>query len=371
MEEAEAQILSGVPSGEPGSITQAAKRRGRKRPFVGEGMKVCARCKQILSVEMFGIDQSRSDGYTPRCRACSSEANKRYVKCERCGGLRSYHSVGKCRACYRSKGAFVPEPAIKWKVSWRNRVQTATTVARPKRISGAHCKACGKWFTWKGGKKRDACGTKCGLVLGRQLAIAQSPLPYDFDLLYGLYWNKGLSTNQIGKMYGLKKGSAPVWLRLKALGIPTRRKGTRATATTCIIDECGAPVHRIKHATNGSWYGVRCLEHWVAHRQKLTSEYWLQILKWRKLGLGENATAETLSELIERIVPRTLLYDVREELCQDVALKVIMRSVEPSEIELFVKRYVKERVAAQYSHLSIDAPISDDDTRTLGQKLGL
>jgi hypothetical protein len=241
------------------------------------------------------------------------------------------------------------------------------SILSPPKLRGKRCEHCDNWFTFKGNpKKRKVCSSECARAMGRELARSQSLLPYDFNILYDLYWNQGLSTNRIAKHYGLAttktKGGANVHVRMRALGIPTRKRGKRAELSECIIEGCHAPIYKILHNQYG-YYGRRCLEHWVAHRQKLSSDYWFNTVKWRKLGLGVSATPESLSEQIERVVPKTLPAEVRDEVCQELALRLLTRDISISGLAKATQDYVRKFYSdyqSKFGPISIDAPLTED-----------
>lgn len=361
-------------SGQMESEVKAAKRRGHPgRLFVGEGMKLCALCKTPKPVDEFCVDNSRSDGLSPRCFACRKLKNK-YVPCQQCGGLRFGETPGLCRACYTKGGANLPPnlPEVKWKETWKpNAPRILQSIIQPPKLNGKFCEnsKCGQWFTFKGKtSKRKACNQECAREIGRELARQESKLPYDFDLMYDLYWNQGLSTNQIGAKYGMKRAGANVHVRLRALGVPTRAKGKHFEQTECVIEGCHAPLYKVHHKTNG-FYGRRCLEHWIAHRLQLRQDYWQTKVRWQNLGLD---SSETLSEQIERLVPRSLPHEIRDEVCQELALKVMMREISVDELEQSAREYIRRfynEYQSKFGALSLDAPIREGESFTLGDTI--
>jgi hypothetical protein len=349
------------------------KQRGRKKgsfknKFLDDGRRVCSLCQEPKDVSDFTVDKSRRDGLSPRCSTCR-KLSKKYVPCERCGGLRFGDTKGLCRACWTNGKLESVQPNVQWKSTWGNNPRKLQNILKPIAKKGKNCACCGKWFTFTGNSsKRKVCGSECGRALGRQLARSLSLLPYDFNILYDLYWNQGLSTNQIANKYGLanngrSKSGANVYTRMQALGIPTRKKGVHVSRSECVIDGCEAPIHKVLHKQNG-FYGRRCLEHWVAHRHKLAQDYWQNTVKWRKLGLGENANPDSLGERIEKVVPKSLPYEIRDEVVQELALKVMLREVSIEELEQgAVRKYIKHfyhEYQDKFGALSIDAPIGED-----------
>lgn len=315
------------------------------------------------------------DGLSPRCAGCRRLRNK-YVRCDRCGGLRYGETTGLCRGCYTDRKT-PPSNAISVTADLSDVPRTLESIIKPPKLCGKNCTCCGKWFTFKGNpKKRKVCSPECARTIGRELARSESLLPYDFDVLYDLYWNQGLSTNQIAQRYGMAttdrvRGGANVHTRMKALGVPTRKKGVRAGLAECVIEGCHVPVYKVLHKQNG-YYGRRCLEHWVAHRQKLASNYWFNRVKWQKLGLGESASSESLSEQIERAVPRTLPAEIRDEVCQELALLLLTREITLPQLPKAVRDYTKKfynDYQSKFGPISIDTPIFGDEGLTLADVL--
>lgn len=238
------------------------------------------------------------------------------------------------------------------------------------------CVVCRVGFKFKyEADTRKCCSVKCKNELRAQQNRASSLLPYDFVLLYDLYWNQGLSLNQIGKVYGLNSNAAAdTRTRFQRLGIPTRSKGAHLPTTHCILDGCNEPVYRLnwKHVRDGYSGSRRCMEHHVAHRKKVAAEYWTNRGKWRKLGLGTDASAESLSTRIENVVPKTLPYEIRDEVVQELALKIMMREVSIEELETSaVKKHISHfyrEYQDKWGDLSLDAPMTEDGL-TLGDML--
>lgn len=358
------------------------RRRGRprgsvKNRFLSEDLRVCSRCVQPKPLTDFSTDRSRSDGLSLRCSGCRRLKNK-YVPCGRCGGLRYGETPGLCRSCYTNGKLPLNYPELRQIIETESsEPRTLESLIKPPKLHGKNCERCGEWFTFQGNaKKRKVCGPECARAMGRELAQGKSLLPYDFNVLYDLYWNQGLSTNQIAERYGLAstgraRGGANVHTRLKALGIPTRKKGVRAQLSECVIEGCRAPVYKVLHKQNG-YYGRRCLEHWVAHRQKLSSDYWFNTVKWRKLGLGETAKPESLSEQIERAVPRTLPVETRNEVCQELALRILTREISLAQLSNAVRECTKRfysNYQSRYGPVSLDTPLYNKDGITLGETL--
>lgn len=355
---------------------QISKRRGRpkgwvKNKFLPDGRRICTRCKQPKPTDAFVVDHSKADGLSSRCTECR-RLYYRYIACRKCNGPRFGDTPGLCRKCYTVDGV---ERLLIPNLSEES--QTLERLTSPPKLRGKYCKRCGQWFTFQGNpKKRKVCGPECARALGRELAQAQSLLPYDFDVLYDLYWNQGLSTNQIAERYGLtsngkSKGGANVHTRMRALGVPTRKKGKRAELVECIIEGCNAPVYKVLHNKKGL-YGRRCLEHWVAHRQKLASDYWLNTVRWRKLGLGEAATPESMGEHIEQVVPRTLPSEIRDEVCQELALRLLTREISVDDLSKAARELAKKFFSdyqSKYGPISLDAPLYDGNGITLGETL--
>lgn len=125
------------------------------------------------------------------------------------------------------------------------------------------CRACGS----RRRTKRDSqvvCGKRCMLA---RLHAARWKLPSDGRtrraLLVRLYWREGKSSPEIARQLGMShKG---VLDAMRKLQIQRRPIGPRKLPH-CIEPGCEKPVFRVKHNTNGSWYGRRCYLHWVVYR---------------------------------------------------------------------------------------------------------
>lgn len=87
------------------------------------------------------------------------------------------------------------------------------------------------------------------------------------EVLMDLYVNQRLSTVKIANMYHASDPSV-VRQALVKYGIP-RRFGSETKTQTCDYPDCKEPVHRIRHAGNGSEYGTLCKKHWKLHRAEL------------------------------------------------------------------------------------------------------
>lgn len=96
-------------------------------------------------------------------------------------------------------------------------------------------------------------------------------IPRDKELLECLYWNEQKSLPEIGRIYGVTHKSVECVFR--ALGIERRKRHTKGQSKFKKCVKCGDPVHKIKHATNGSQYGRFCKKHFNEHRSALQKEY--------------------------------------------------------------------------------------------------
>lgn len=133
--------------------------------------------------------------------------------------------------------------------------------------------SCGKEFTFKITPKTDPikrghyCCQKHAI---QHVSVQRMQVPADFDLLYDLYVVKNMTTPEIGTMFGV--GHQAVRHRLLDVGIKARKVGI-SRYTICVETGCDKPIYRIKHKTNGSWYGKRCFEHFTAHRKRVCADY--------------------------------------------------------------------------------------------------
>lgn len=96
-------------------------------------------------------------------------------------------------------------------------------------------------------------------------------IPRDRRLLWSLYWEGQHSLPSIARMYGVTHKSVERVFR--QLEIPRRKRHTAGQSRFQKCVECGKPVHKIKHASNGAVYGKRCLEHHRKHYAALAKEY--------------------------------------------------------------------------------------------------
>lgn len=96
-------------------------------------------------------------------------------------------------------------------------------------------------------------------------------IPRDKELLRSLYWDQQHSLPVLGRLFGVTHKSVERVFR--ELGIPRRKRHTKGQSRFRKCIKCGEPVHKIKHAGNGSKYGRLCREHWLEHRANLQKEY--------------------------------------------------------------------------------------------------
>lgn len=53
-----------------GYIAGKKPKKKKENPYAAEGKKQCTKCNQVKPFNAFGLDKSRSDGYSNRCREC-------------------------------------------------------------------------------------------------------------------------------------------------------------------------------------------------------------------------------------------------------------------------------------------------------------
>lgn len=104
-------------------------------------------------------------------------------------------------------------------------------------------------------------------------------VPRDRALLFDLYWTQNKTLPEIGAMFDVTHKSIERVMR--DLGIPRRKVG-QSRHIDCI--ECGKPIVKIHHATNGSYYGKRCREHQRAHRLHPDATVTVQLIKDQREG---------------------------------------------------------------------------------------
>lgn len=98
----------------------------------------------------------------------------------------------------------------------------------------------------------------------------------------------------------------------------------------------------------------------------------MKIARWRSMGITVNARGETdINAIIQDVVPKTLPYEIREEVCQEVALQLLTHKTHYSKIRETVQRLTKQffkEYQNKYGDLSLDAPMGEDGL-TLGEML--
>lgn len=108
-----------------------------------------------------------------------------------------------------------------------------------------------------------------------------------------LYIDERMTTIEIGQMFGV--GHRAVVGAMKRLGIPARKVGASRYVTCCEPD-CQLPIYRIRHATNGSWYGRRCRLHWIIYRMEVNQRY-----NDKHLGKDDEAWLRRSRQLLARV----------------------------------------------------------------------
>jgi len=242
----------------------------------------------------------------------------------------------------------------------RPRVRSAT-------LRHATCKGCGAKFEYQhmtGDPRRVACTVSCTRKMGRE---SRRKVPEDFRLLYAMYWDRGMTTIEIGEHFNTDH--AVVRKRMVDLGIPRRKMGPRKQVA-CMIAGCDEPPYKITHPGNGASYGRRCLLHWVAHRHHLASEYWFRVVRYKKRNMPAE---EDLAIVIDRAVPAGLPPDIREEVTQEMALKILMSEVAVKDladaVSVSIKHFFRE-YQDKFRTVSLDAPIGGDGNLTLRDLVG-
>jgi hypothetical protein len=218
---------------------------------------------------------------------------------------------------------------------------------------------CGATFAAKiykrGGWHRKLCRPNCpARKRGRDRKI-----PNDFALLYDLYWNQGESITAIAKRFDTL--NTCVGRCMTRLGIPRRKRHQRST---CIVLGCAERAYWSKDQ------GRRCLAHWAAHRHARSASYWRRVLKWKKRGMGAGRGRD-LTAFLESIVPGSLPPDMRAEVTQEMAMRLVDGTVTFAAAKAAVAnvtKWVLRTYHDKFKQVSIDAPIGDSDL-TLGDLL--
>lgn len=135
------------------------------------------------------------------------------------------------------------------------------------------CPNCGKTFVavLDPRERRRFCRKSC---LTNWLHSYIRRVPKDAALLRRLYWEEGMTTVEIGERYGT--GHRTVIDTMENLGIPRRPAHGPRRVKYCIVEGCTEPVYKIRHRSNWSMYGRRCLNHWTEHRRHLADTYALK-----------------------------------------------------------------------------------------------
>jgi hypothetical protein len=82
--------------------------------------------------------------------------------------------------------------------------------------------------------------------------------------------------------------------------------------------------------------------------------------------------AASLIATVEHLVPKTLPFEKRADVCQEIVVAVLSGEVTMDEIKEKVRFYVRKIYklsADKYKHRSLDHPITGDDGATLGERL--
>lgn len=112
--------------------------------------------------------------------------------------------------------------------------------------------------------------------------------------LHELYVVERLSSVQMAPILGVATHKS-ILRALKHYGIPRRRMGPRGDLH-CIEPGCQLPIFRIRHKTNGSWYGRRCRIHWIIFRIEVNARY-----NDKHLGKDDEAWLRRLRQILARV----------------------------------------------------------------------
>lgn len=119
------------------------------------------------------------------------------------------------------------------------------------------------------------CSRKCSFAF---VTSQRVKIPRDHELLSRLYTIEQKSLGEIAALFN-STVSAVGW-RLKDVGI-LERGPYQIPQRICIEKGCWAKTFKIKHATNGSFYGRRCHKHWKEHRETIHKTYYSNVLRGR------------------------------------------------------------------------------------------
>lgn len=158
-----------------------------------------------------------------------------------------------------------------------------------------------------------------------------------------MYWERNLSCAQIAKTLNVKPCS--VLARMIQLGIP-RRRHSRRSATQCLIEGC----------ISEPFSGRRCEAHDRIYQQQRRTSYWFRVWRWRKRGIGSQ---EDVAGMIDRAVPKNLPPDIREEVCQELAVKLMLNEITFDGLAQAAQANIKRLFSAKCRMLSLDAPVGD------------
>lgn len=112
------------------------------------------------------------------------------------------------------------------------------------------------------------------------------------EWLERLYIEERFTSIELGRLFDVSHKS--VLRALDRFGI-VRRKVGESRHVTCCEDGCQLPIYKVRHATNGSWYGRRCRLHWIVFRMMVNQRY-----NDKHLGKDDEAWLRRMRQLLAR-----------------------------------------------------------------------
>jgi hypothetical protein len=112
--------------------------------------------------------------------------------------------------------------------------------------------------------------------------------------LHDLYVVQNLGTVEMAPLLGVATHKS-VLRALHHYGIPVRPVG-KSRYKHCMEPDCYLPLHKIRHKTNGAWYGRRCRLHWIIFRMEVNQRY-----NDKHLGKDDEAWLRRMRQLLARV----------------------------------------------------------------------
>lgn len=99
-----------------------------------------------------------------------------------------------------------------------------------------------------------------------------------------------------------------------------------------------------------------------------------QLTEYYPFIRGQATEDHELIIAVDALVPKVFMNDVRADVCQDMLVAILSGEVTLDNLKDGLPKYLKQFLKgapSKYGHLSLDGPAGVNDTRTLGEALGL